>query len=135
MRLLRRDHHARPLLFKRLSPARLPEASDGGMTTKGPHFDKIKFSRHQRESVERGRLDHNVTEDRAAEAVDTPALIEIHGTRLVYWSRVAGRRLKTVVSATTSAAHSIGRVVASYWHEPSWMRPPKPPDDVETDDR
>ena len=105
------------------------------MTAKGPHFDKVKFSQHQRESVEAGRPDHDVTEDQAAEAVDTPVLIEIHGTRLVYWSTVAGKQLKTVVSAATSARRSIARAVTSYWHEPPWMRPPKPPEDIEPDDR
>jgi len=91
---------------------------------KGPEFDKAKFSKHQRESFELGRLDHDVSEERAAEAVltpDLPDLIEIHGGRLVYWTRRGGRRLKTVVSAATSAGFSVARIVTSHWREFPWV--------------
>ena len=88
---------------------------------KGPPFKKVKLSDHQRKSMELELPDHDVTEDQVAEAVMSPSLIEISGTRLVYWSKVAGEDLKTVVSAAISGGFSIARIVTAYWHEFPWV--------------
>ena len=37
---------------------------------KGPPFDKVKLSDHERKSMQLGLPDHDVTEDHVAEAVE-----------------------------------------------------------------